>query len=308
MEHAFPEHPRFALVGAGAVGCYYGGRLVQHGNEMHFLLRSDYDVVRERGLHVESCAGDFDLAPSALNVYSNVRDMPKVDVVLVTLKTTANAYYQELIHPLLGRQTCILTLQNGLGNEQRLAELFGEERVIGGLAFTCINRVAPGHIRHSDYGLIKIGELVGGVSARLKRISEIFNAAEVSCRMLDDLAMGRWEKLLWNVPFNGLGAALNLTTDRLVNSPAGRELVREIMHEIVRTAHAAGIMIDPALIEQNVLRTQTMGPYKSSMQIDREMNRPIELDAIIGNPMRAAKKHEVSVPKLEMLYQMLSCI
>jgi 2-dehydropantoate 2-reductase len=301
-----PDRPRFAVVGAGAVGCYYGGRLAQHEHDVHWLLRSDFDHVRQHGMEIQSRDGDFILKPTALNLYRQPQEMPKADVVLVTLKTTANDRFQDLIAPLLHGQTAILTLQNGLGNEQQLADLFGLSRILGGLAFVCINRTSPGHIRHTDYGMIKIGEFGRPISQRLRQIASIFDTSKVECHMLEDLNMGRWEKLIWNVPFNGLGAALGLTTDRIVNHPDGLELVRQLMDEVVRTAHAAGIALDATLPEQNIRRTLTMGPYRSSMQIDRETHRPIELDAIIGNPLRTAQRLGVSTPRLQMLYAMLA--
>lgn len=304
----FPNKPRIAIVGSGAIGCYYGGRLAEHGHDVHFLMRSDYDEVRRNGLSIKSPAGDFELPADKLHVYRSSVDMPRCDVVLVTLKTTANRHFHELIAPLLHERTAILTLQNGLGNEQQLAGLFGAGRVIGGLAFVCINRVAPGKIVHSDYGLIKIGEFEGPVSPRLRAIAAVFNESKVACELLESLAMGRWEKLIWNVPFNALGAALGLSTDRIVGKPEGIALVREIMQEVVATAHAEGVMLDERLIEQNIVKTQTMGPYRSSMQIDQEVGRPIELDAIVGQPLAVAEKHGVPAPAMRMLYRLLSLI
>lgn len=302
-----PQKPCFAIVGAGAIGCYYGGRLAQHGHDVHFLMRSDYEHVRRHGLSVKSHAGDFNLVPGQLHLYQRSADMPKADVVIVTLKTTANQHFSELIAPLLHEQSIIITLQNGLGNERQLAELFGEGRVIGGLAFVCVNRAAPGEIRHTEYGLIKIGELGRSISPRLSRLCEIFSSSQVPCQMLENLAQGRWEKLIWNVPFNGLGAAMGLATDRIVGCPEGIALVREIMAEVVATGRAAGVQMNDAHIEQNIARTLSMGPYRSSMQIDAEMGREIELDAIIGKPLAVAEKHAIATPKMRMLYQLL-CI
>lgn len=258
-------------------------------------------------MHVKSCAGDFDVPASAMNCYHTPEEMPKADVVIVTLKTTANAHLKQLITPVLHESTAVLTLQNGLGNEQTLAELFGEQRVLGGLAFVCINRISPGEIHHSDYGLIKIGEYHPGITARLKQLHAIFNASKIECQMLDHLALGRWEKLVWNVPFNGLGAAMDLTSDRIVGNASGLALAREIMREVVATAHAIGVMIDPALVEQNIAKTLTMGPYKSSMQIDRQVGRPMEIEAIIGAPLKVAQSAGVPTPCIEMLYRQL-CI
>src|SRR6478672_2819875 len=124
-----------AIIGAGAVGGYYGGRLAEHGHDVHMLLRSDYDHVRLHGLSVRSVSGDFQLRPEQLHVYNDAEAMPKVDLVIVALKSTENQQFQRLITPLLHEKTAILTLQNGLGNEDDLARLFGADRVLGGIAF-----------------------------------------------------------------------------------------------------------------------------------------------------------------------------
>ena len=198
------HHPIIGIIGAGAVGCYYGGRLAQHGKNVHLLLRSEYDRVSKDGLHVKSADGDFALYPPAVASLSQVRDMPRCDLVIVTLKTTANTLYQPLIVPLLKDDTLILTLQNGLGNEDQLAQLFGEKRILGGMAFVCINRLKDGTILHSDHGLIKIGEYRGKITPRLLQVAGLFHTSGVKCQAIDDLVGGRWEKLIWNIPFNGL--------------------------------------------------------------------------------------------------------
>lgn len=305
MTCELPVHPRIAIVGAGALGCYYGARLAQHGQDVHFLLRSDYDAVREKGLSIRSHAGDFRLEPQQLHIYREPADMPPADLIIVTLKSTANSQSERLIRPLLHERTAILTLQNGLGSEEQLAGLFGAERVLGGLAFVCINRIAPGEISHTDYGLIKLGEFRRAASPRARQIVEMLKASNVPCQVLDDVVLGRWEKLIWNIPFNGLGGAMDWSTDILMKSHDGVALVRTIMEEVVATAHAAGVDLPASLIEDNIARTQTMGPYRSSMQIDRQMHRPMEIEAIIGNPLRVAKSLGVPVPRIEMLYQLL---
>ncbi|HEV8377470.1 MAG TPA: 2-dehydropantoate 2-reductase, partial [Tepidisphaeraceae bacterium] len=205
--------PVIAVVGAGAVGAYYGGRLAQHGQDVHFLLRSDYAAVAKNGWTIRSCHGDFTLPPGSMHVYEKPGRMPRADLVIVTLKATANDQYQSLIAPLLKESTQILTLQNGLGNEDRLAELFGPQRILGGLAFTCIYRIAPGVIDHIDHGYIRLGEFVESGTKRAKAIAMMFNSSKVRCDVLSSLRAGRWEKLVWNIPFNGLGAALDLATD-----------------------------------------------------------------------------------------------
>ena len=304
-----PERPRIAIVGAGAVGGYYGGRLAQHGHDVHFLLRSDYDAVRTSGLTVESCDGDFRLPPDTVRAYDDPGNMPKADLVIVTLKSTANDQLERLVSPLLTKETAILTIQNGLGNEERLSELFGAHRVLGGMAFVCINRVGPGVIRHSDYGMIRIGEFeVPGSSPRARRIAAMFNASRVKCEVVGDLRWGRWHKLTWNIPFSGLGAALDMTTDRLIASDAGRALVQDLIREVIATARADRVDLSDDLVEQQIEITRSVGAYRSSMQIDRQERRPMELEAIIGEPLRRARAKGVNAPILAALYRALRVV
>ena len=305
MSKILPPRPIIAVVGAGAVGTYYGGRLAQHGHDVHFLLRTDYKAVAKNGWTVRSCDGDFVLPPGKTKVYGDVRAMPKADLVIVTLKATANDRYEPLIRPLLKEHTAILTLQNGLGNEDRLADLFGAHRILGGLAFVCINRIAAGVVHHMDHGLIRMGEFSERATDRLRQIVSIFQQSKVHCEPVESLRYARWEKLVWNVPFNGLGAACDLTTDQLIGNPEGEQFVRAIMAEVVAAARANGAMLPQEVIDQKVKATTTMGGYRSSMQVDRQERRAMEVEAILGNPMRAARAAGVSVPKLETLYRLV---
>ena len=296
--------PVIAIVGAGAVGGYYGARLAQHGHSVHFLLRGDYDAVRRNGWTVHSRDGDFRIPADSVNVYDDPRRMPRADLVVVTLKSTSNDQFEPLIRPLVKEDAAILTLQNGLGNEDRLAELFGAARVLGGMAFVCINRTAPGVINHTDHGIIRIGEFTTtGATDRAKRIAAMFNASKVACEVLDDLRFGRWQKLVWNIPFNGLGAALDLTTDRLVGTGEGLRLVRQLMEEVRAAARADGVELSPDVVDSNINNTTSMGPYKSSMQVDRQQGRLMEVEAILGEPLRRAQRGGVRTPVLEALYR-----
>jgi 2-dehydropantoate 2-reductase len=298
--------PVIAVIGAGALGGYYGARLAQHGHDVHLHMRSDCEAVKRDGMRIESRDGDFVLAPQKVRVYDDPADMPKADLVLVTLKTTANDRLGELVAPVLQSDSAILTLQNGLGNEQRLAELFGEQRVLGGIAFVCINRTGPGEIAHLDHGLIRLGEYRGGPSERAHGLAQMFSSSNVPCTVLDSLAAGRWEKLIWNVPFNGLGALLDYATDQLLER-AG-DLVRQLMREVIDAAAGLEIDFDPTIIEEKMRHTLSMGTYKTSMQIDRQMSRPMEIEAIIGNPLAEAARQGVATPALAMLYHLLLAV
>ena len=209
---------RIAIVGAGALGLYYGALLQRGGIDVRFLLRRDYQAIREKGLRVESVRGDFHLAP--VQGYRSPAEIGPVELVLVGLKTFANHRYRELIAPLLGADTMILTLQNGLGNEEKLAALFGAERVLGGVAFLCANRGEPGVVRHLGAGRVLVGEYLQGGSSRAERVAELFRGAGVECQAVSDLLTARWEKLVWNIPFNGLGVASTAGFDAVIAGDA----------------------------------------------------------------------------------------
>jgi 2-dehydropantoate 2-reductase len=299
------EHPVIAIVGTGAVGAYYGGRLAQHGHDVHFLLRGDYAAVKQNGWTIRSCDGDFALPPSAVQAYDDPAKMPKADLVIVTLKTTANDGFDALIRPLLKDDTTILTLQNGLGNEERLAELFGPQRILGGMCFVCINRLEPGVVHHIAEGTITLGEFRPTDPARVGRVAEMFGASRIPCRPLADLRYGRWEKLVWNIPFNGLSAVLDQTTDLLINTPAGEALVRDVMEEVIAAARGVGVELPASLVTAKIEQTRGMGAYKTSMHLDMQAGRAMEIQAIFGYPVQTAQAAGVAVPRLEMLHRLL---
>jgi 2-dehydropantoate 2-reductase len=299
------EHPVIAVIGAGAVGGYYGARLAQGGHDVHLHMRSDWQTVRASGLRVESLDGDFELPASRIHAYGNTTEMPPADLIIVTLKTTANPLLKSIIAPVLKPDSAIITLQNGLGNEQILAGLFGAHRVLGGMAFVCINRIAPGFIRHLDHGLIALAEFQGAATRRAHRLAELFSASKIPCRVISDLNRGRWEKLIWNVPFNGLGAVLDQTTDQLINNPNGLVLVRLLMQDVINAADSVGIGFEQTIIEEKIEHTRTMGAYKTSMQVDCQLNRPMEIQMIVGEPLRIATKKNIVSHYIEMVYNML---
>jgi 2-dehydropantoate 2-reductase len=208
----------------------------------------------------------------------------------------------------VGHDTAIITLQNGLGNEETLAEPFGAERILGGVAFTCINRVAPGQIEHTAHGHIRLGEFRGGPSARANHLAEIFNASGIPCDVLPSIIYGRWEKLVWNFPFNGLSAVLDQTTDQLLATEPGEKLVRDLMAEVIASARANDVALPDSLIDLNIERTREMGAYRTSMQIDRVEGRDLEVEAILGQPTRAGAARGVDNFRMRVLYELARMI
>ncbi|HKI52300.1 MAG TPA: 2-dehydropantoate 2-reductase, partial [Geothermobacteraceae bacterium] len=226
---------RIAVVGAGALGLYYGAMLQRAGHEVRFLLRRDLQAIGRSGLQVRSIDGDFHLPRVA--GYATSHAIGSVDLVLVGLKTFANQTMVDLVAPLVDSTTAILTLQNGLGNEELLADAFGVDAVLGGIAFLCANRGEPGTVLHLGEGRIRLGEAKGELSERAATLARLFSLAGVPCEAVADLQRARWEKLVWNIPFNGLCALTGKDVTELLAHPPCARLVEKIMREVVTAAN-----------------------------------------------------------------------
>jgi 2-dehydropantoate 2-reductase len=314
---------KIGVVGCGALGSFYGAKLCRDNREVHFLLRSDYDVVRRQGVTIHSKEGDFNVRPKCAR---HPDEIGVCDVVLIGLKTTANDQFPKLLPPLVGPGTALLTLQNGLGNEEALAELFSAEQIMGGLAFVCLNRTAPGVVYHIDHGKIVIGEFQRWPEPRTHDVATTFRHAGVPCSVTDNLGCAHWDKLSWNIPFNGLGVASSagydafverapvrrtsecLTTDKLLAHPQWSVVTRELMIEVIRASRALGHKLEDSLVETQIQRTLTMGAYKPSTVLDFENGLALELQTLFLEPLRQARAAGTETPRLESLCRVLSLL
>lgn len=299
---------RIAIVGAGAVGCYYGARLAQGGLNVTFLLRSDYEYVSRNGLEIQSVSGDFTLPE--VQCEQSATDIGKVDLVIVAWKTTANANYQNVIEPLLHEGSRILTLQNGLGNVEELARLFGAERVFGGLCFVCINRLSAGVISHTASGLIRVGKYQPSSRFELHSLVEYLSNGGVHCEAVENLEKAQWMKLVWNIPFNGLSISEGgIDTEALLNIPGMESKILRIMKEIQAVAAELGHEISDGFLERQIEITKPMGRYRPSSMIDFIEGREVEIGSIWQEPIRQAQELGVDVPEIEcLLIKILSVI
>lgn len=290
-----------AVVGAGAVGCYYGARLARSGVDVRFLMRSDLAAVRERGLRVAFPGDEFRL--DNVVAAASPEDIGPVDLVVVALKTTAGKAVAGLVAPLLHERTAILTLQNGLGSDELLARLFGRQRVVGGLCFVCVNRVGPGEVVCTAPGTVSFAEFGRPATQRVRAVAALFANAGVRTLVGDDLAELRWRKLVWNVPFNGLSVAQGgLATDRILADPALEREVRALMREVIAAAALLGHRIPDDFVEAQVEATRAMGAYRPSSMIDYLEGREVEVEAIWGETLRRARAAGALVPRLEALH------
>lgn len=285
-----------AIVGSGAIGLYYGGRLAQAGENVKFLLRSDYDTIAKDGLEVKSVHGDFHL-PS-VQAYRSAAEIGPVDLVIIAWKATANDQLASVLPPLLHAGTRVLTLQNGLGNCEQIAAIAGANKVLGGLCFVCINRLSPGSVHHSAGGRVTIGQWGEGDDGCVAEVEKRFQAAKIQAVAVENLEKSQWEKLVWNIPFNGLSVAEGGVTTDVLLAPSGKEAeLRELMREVISAARAQGLELADELIDFNIDRTRPMGPYRTSSMIDFVEGREVEIGPIWEEPLRRATAAGVPMPR-----------
>jgi len=300
----FPAKPRIAVIGAGALGCYYGAKLAKAGEDVHFLVRSGRAALVARGIRVKTPTERIHLRKA--QVYGSAADIGPCDLVILAIKATSNEVLKNLLPPLIGPDTIVLTLQNGLGVEEPVAEIVGAAKVLGAICYIGCMRTAPGVVDCSFPGLMTIGKFGKPAGERTQAVAALWRRAGVKCTAQDNLESQRWHKLVWNVPFNGLAIiAGGITTDVMLADEGLRTLARRLMEEIVEAAAKFGHEISRSFVDLQFERTAKMGAYRPSSLIDFAEGRAVEIEEIWGEPVRRAKSVGVPVPRLEMLYWLI---
>ncbi|MGV8096761.1 MAG: putative 2-dehydropantoate 2-reductase [Mangrovibacterium sp.] len=297
---------RYGVIGTGGLGGYYGGQLAHSGKDVHFLFNSDYAYVRMNGLRVDSINGDFHL--DQVSAYQTTTDMPECDVLLVCLKTTHNHLLPAMLPPVVHSGTVVIMIQNGLGVEEELAAWMPHLNIAGGLAFIGSSKTGPGHITHVDLGSLIIGGYNLKSTEILQQVSADFLESGVPCRVSDNLYAARWQKLVWNVPFNGMSVVLNTTTDQLVSDPSTRQLALEMMLEVIHAANHCRVSMKEELATRMMEMTDGMNPYAPSMKLDYDFKRPMEIDAIYTRPVQEAAKAGFEMKAVAVLEKQLRFI
>ncbi len=297
---------KIAVIGAGAVGLYYGSRLAQAGNEVHFLVRRDFDALKKSGLSVKSKDGDFRIEKPL--VHRKSAEIGDVDWIICALKGTALDSARELIEPLAASGARLLVLMNGIGMEERFSEWFTHENIFSGIAFTCINRGDPGVVRHLDYGAVTVGHF-RGEPEKTEEAKALWSGANVEILTTDNILRDRWIKQCWNVPFSGIGVVYGGKSTRFImDSPELCSRVENVQREIVGIANAdlraagSGETIDTdETIAKMMESTGQMEDYSSSTVLDFLAGRPMEVDIIFSETVRRARKHGVAAPNVEAI-------
>ncbi|EJM87729.1 MULTISPECIES: putative 2-dehydropantoate 2-reductase [unclassified Pseudomonas] len=306
--------PTIGIIGTGAIGGFYGVMLARAGFDVHFLLRSEFSAVAEHGLHIDSAPhGALTLNP--VQAYSSAEDMPPCDWLLVGAKTTSNAGLAPAIIQAAAPNAKVLLLQNGLDVEDSLRSLLPDTlHLLGGLCLICVHRTGPGAITHQALGAVNVGYHSGPAGdepARMAIVEEgagLFRSAGIDSQAMANLQQARWQKLVWNIPYNGLSVLLGAGTTALMADADSRELIKALMAEVVLGAKACGHDMPAGYADYLFMMTEKMPDYWPSMHHDFLHKRPLELAAIYARPLAAAKAVGCELPRIDALYRSLSFI
>jgi 2-dehydropantoate 2-reductase len=299
----------WALVGPGAVGLYYGGLLATDGRQLHVLARSDAAALKSQGIllsRVQAKTGEVlsETAVRPASVATDASAIGPVDWVMVAAKSTVNGQLVDSLKALVAPgHTAILTLQNGMGNAEFYARHFPGNPILSGLCFVCVNRVAPGVVENYHPGRVEIGSLGDRWPELAETVVAAFHAAGIKTSFSRVLDAALWRKLCWNVPFNGLSiVAGGMTCDQILADSRLRLRARRLMEELQSAAAGFGHAIDERFLQGQFDVTEKMGAYQPSSLIDFLENRPVEVEAIWGEPLRRGRTAGFAMPELERLY------
>ena len=296
------------IAGAGGVGAYFGGRLAQAGMDVSVLCRSNYEQVKKNGFEIKSIAGDFSFKPAG--VYRSCSEYPDTaDYLIVATKVLPEIDVVKIIRDAVKPGTMIVLIQNGIEIEPEIAEAFPDNELVSSIAYIGVSQLEGGRIEHQGAGRLKIGVYEGGSSEKLNLLAANFSKVNVECEVVEDIEFSRWVKLVWNTPYNPVSVlAGGVDTKVISETKALEDLCIELMKEVCAVAKSRGIHLPEDIIEKNLDYTRGFPPYKTSMLIDFENKRPLEVEAIVGNVVRMANTEKVAVPRLEAIYALLKSV
>ncbi len=295
---------KILVMGAGAVGAYYGARLQEAGEDVVFCARGDnLRVMQERGIEITSIRGDLKLAVKATD---DPRRYAPYDLILFCVKVYDTEPAAEAIKGCLAPGGAIMTLQNGVENEARLSELFGSDSIMGGNARIGVELVGPGTIVHNTTGTIEFGELDGRITPRADAIAEAMRRAGILGELSANIRASRWDKLMWNAAFNTVTALTHRTVGEVLDDPEGYALIRSLMEEVRAAAAADGVQLSGERIAQVLAHSnRNLRPLRTSTLQDLQRGKPLEVEALIGVVVRIARRHAIKTPASEAIYALM---
>ena len=308
MKDDGPRPERVLIMGSGALGAYFGGRMVQAGIDVVFVARgANLEALRRDGLRIESNGTVEHVAP--VHAVETPAAAGTCSVVLVCVKSYHTDEVAAALRPVIGPDTIVLSLQNGVENEERLALALGLPPLLAAMTHIGAELIAPGVVHRGSGGRIFFGEPGGAATPRTARLEALFTAGGIEHRASRRIAVMLWDKLAWNAAFNAATAVTQRTVGELLADDDGRALVRGAMLEVVAVARASGVPLDPARVDDELRHSAAeLGALKTSMLQDRERGRRLEYDALNGAVLRAGARHGVPTPINRVLHDLLAVI
>ena len=297
---------KIAIMGAGAVGGYYGGVLARFGEDVTLICRGAHlDAIARDGLKLSTHSGEFTVRPGAT---ADPSEVGRADLILYTVKTYSNPTVLPLIEPMVGTQTVILTVQNGVSSGATIAQRYGWDRVLPGATYIEAGLTAPGRIEQAGpTALIEFGERSGEITSRVDEIALVLSKEGIQVETSKDIEASLWSKMVSVAAIGTIMTVARASLAEILSGPWGELTLRSVMDEVFAVGRAAGVAI-PAGIVDDKMRTAIAEAeeYKSSLQLDLEMGRPLEIDDIIGAVVSHGQTHGVPTPASAALYTALS--
>lgn len=294
------------VVGAGAVGGFYGARLAKHHPNVSFLLRPrTCAAVRTNGLTLRSTTGTFTVRPA---VASDPRELPTPDLIILSVKAYDLDEALAQIAPVMTDRTVLLTLQNGVDTEDRIVARFHRDCVVGGVAFIYSKLVEPGVIDHYKRGSVAVGEMMGHKSERVAAISKLFTDAGIQCSISEDIRRSKWEKMCWNCVFNPITLLINDQVSKALDHPEMSHVIQQVVDEVAAVSAALKVPLAPDMAEKTVKVTQAIRDIHTSMYDDWKAGRPTEIDALNGYIVQKGRELGIPTPVNEALTAMVKVL
>jgi 2-dehydropantoate 2-reductase len=299
---------RILVYGAGGVGAFFGALLARAGRDVHFVARgAQLDALRSRGVRIVSeLIGDVEVP--RVSVASSAAESGRADLVLVCVKTHQTAAILDDLAAVVGDDTVVIALQNGVDSDEQLTERFGRHRVLPAAVYVGATIDEPGVVSHQAPARISIGGREGFDERRLAAIHETLSVAGHVVQVSPDIQRERWRKLMWNASFNTVSAITLRTPAELLALPETRALIVRIMREVADVARAAGIDLQQTDIDQHIAWTERATSIRTSTMVDRERGRAMEADALIGVIVRKGREADVATPASETILALMKAI
>jgi 2-dehydropantoate 2-reductase len=296
---------RIVVMGSGGTGGYFGAKLARAGEDVTFVARGAHlAALRAEGLRIKSAVeGEWTVRAPAVE---RLDGLPPADLVLFCVKSFDTEEAAALIRPVVGAETGVLSIQNGVDNEEKLARVLGAGHVLGGAVRVFATIEAPGVIRHTFGGHLTFGEMDGRESARARALLTACQKASIPVELVADVTRALWEKYVFLTTHAGMTALTRCPAGVLRAVPEVREVYRRTVTEILAIGKAAGVKLDDAMLEQGFKFLDTVAPNAfSSLHHDLIHGKRLELEALHGHVVRLAERHRVPAPTVFAIYAAL---